>query len=130
MANKTYDLLGNVADGLAVTTTASSTPVEIKGLNIGSTNYVLVVKNSAVTGTVDGSNYYSVQLSTSDASGGTYYNVGNPIVLPAAVSSSQVGFTSEQIEKLITGADNFKITVTKTGTTATAVTVSAFISKI
>lgn len=130
MANKTYDLLGVVASSLAVTATASSTPVEIKGLNVGSTNYVLVVKNGFVTGTVDGSNYYSVQLSVSDASGGTYYNVGNPVVLPATVSSAQVGFTSEQIEKLIAGADNFKITVTKTGTTATAVTVTAFISKI
>lgn len=130
MSNKTYDLLGVVASSLAVTTTASSTPVEIKGLNVGSTNYVLVVKNGVVTGTVDGSNYYSVQLSVSDASGGAYYNVGNPVVLPATVSSAQVGFTSEQIEKLIAGADNFKITVTKTGSTATGVTVSAFISKI
>ena len=130
MSNKTYDLLGVVASSLAVTTTASSTPVEIKGLNVGSTNYVLVVKNGVVTGTVDGSNYYSVQLSVSDASGGTYYNVGNQVVLPATVSSAQVGFTSEQIEKLIAGADNFKITVTKIGSTATGVTVSAFISKI
>lgn len=130
MANKTYDLLLELADDVAVTATASTTGKNIVGLNIGSASYVAVIKNSAVTGTVDGSNYYTCKLEVSDAVGGTYVQVGNTVTFAATAGGTQIGFTSEQIEDLVSGADYFRITTTKVGTTATAVTVSAFISKI
>jgi len=129
-ANKTYDTLGAVASSVAVTTTASSTGANIVGLNIGDSEHVAVITNGAVTGTVDGSNYYSTQLEVSDAVGGTYYAVGNPVKFGAVAKVSQVGFTSQQIRDMVAGAAFFRLTTTKTGTTATAVTVSAFISKI
>lgn len=130
MANKTFDVLGLIVEDEAVSTTATCTGANIVGLNVGSANYVAVINAGAVTGTVDGSNYYTVQLKASDAVGGTYYPVGNSITLPATAGQYQIGFTSEQLEGIISGADYFAVTVTKVGTTATAVTYTAFISKI
>ena len=130
MANKTYDLLLELAKDVAVTSTASTTGVNIPGLNIGSASYVAVISNSAVTGTVDASNHYNCRLEVSDAAGGTYVQVGGIVVFAATARSSQIGFTSEQINDKVNGAKFFRITTTKVGTTATGVSVSAFLSKI
>ena len=130
MANKTYDLLLEVAKNVAVTSTASTTGVNIKGLNVGSASYVAVISNSAVTGTVDASNYYHCKLEASNTVAGTYVQVGQGVNFPATAGSIQIGFTSEQINYRVSGAKYFRITVTKVGTTATGVTVSAFLSKI
>ena len=130
MANKTFDSLGLIVEGEAVSVTASCTGANIVGLNIGDASYVAVVNASATTGTVDGSNYYSLQVEVSDLVAGTYVAVGNPIVLPATAGGYQVGFTAEQIETLVTDAAFFRVTATKVGTTATAVTYTAFVSKI
>lgn len=127
---KIIDELGLLAEDLAVTATASSTPVKIEGLNVGVNQFVAEIINSAVTGTVDGSNYYTATLNVSNLTGGTYSQVGNAIVLPATAGRHEIAFTSEQIEGLIAGAKWFKVTVTKTGTTATGVTVSSFITKL
>ena len=129
MANKTYDLLLEVAKNVAVTSTASTTGVNIPGLNIGSASYVAVISNSATTGTVDASNYYSCRLEVSDTVAGTYLPIGNA-ALAATAGSTQFGFTSEQLNSRTSGAKFFRITVIKTGTTATGVSVSAFLSKI
>jgi hypothetical protein len=130
MSNKTFDALGLIAEDEAVSVTASCTGVNIDGLSIGSANYVAVLNAGVVTGTVDGSNYYSLALECSDAVGGTYVQVGETIVLPATAAQYQIGFTSEQVNRLTSGADFFRVTATKTGTTATAVTYTAFISKV
>ena len=130
MTNKTYDLLLELAKNVAVTSTASTTGVNIKGLNIGSASYVAVISNSAVTGTVDGSNYYTCKLEVSNAVAGTYAQVGNVVTFPATAGCTQIGFTSEEINSRVSGANFFRITVTKVGTTATGVTVSAFLSRI
>lgn len=130
MANKTLDSLGLITEAEAVTVTASCTGANIVGLNIGSANYVAVINTNAPTGTVDGSNYYSLQLEASDAVGGTYVAVGNPVVTPATASQAQVGFTSEQLAGLNSDSAFFRVTATKVGTTATAVTYTAFISKV
>ena len=130
MANKTFDLLGLVTEAEVVSVTASCTGANIEGLALGSASYVGVINASATTGTVDGSNYYSLQLEVSDAVGGTYVSIGEAVVLPATAGQSQIGFTSEQLERLTSGANYFRVTATKVGTTATAVTYTAFISKI
>ena len=130
MANKTYDLLLELAKNVAVTSTASTTGVNIPGLNIGSASYVAVISNSAVTGTVDASNYYSFSLEVSDTVAGAYNRVGNTVVFAATAGSTQIGFTSEQLNGKVSGAKFFRITTTKVGTTATGVTVSAFLSRI
>lgn len=133
MANKTYDVLGLIVSGEAVTTTASCTGVNIVGLNIGTNQFVAVLNHGATTGTVDGSNYYTLQLEASDLVGGTYFPIGNAVKLPAGAGQFQIGFTSEQLADAVTasgGADFFRVTCTKVGTTATAVSYTAFISKI
>ena len=130
MANKTYDLLLELAKDVAVTSTASTTGVNIAGLNIGSASYIAVISNSAVTGTVDASNQYNCKLEVSNAAGGPYVQFGPIITFNATAGSTQIGFTSEQLNSRVSGANFFRITVTKVGTTATGVTVSAFLSKI
>ncbi len=133
MANKTYDVSGLIALNEAVSTTASCTGVNIAGLNIGNNQFVAIINHGVTTGTVDGSNYYSLQLEASDLVGGTYYPIGNPVKALATGSQFQIGFTSEQLADAVTasgGADWFRVTCTKVGTSATAITYTAFISKI
>ena len=130
MSNKTFDALGLITEDEAVTVTATCTPKEIVGLNIGTAQYVAVVNYGVSTGTVDASNYYTLQLNVSDLTGGTYSPVGDTVKVPATAGQAQIGFTSEQIERLITGASFFEVIATKVGTTATALTYTAFISKI
>jgi hypothetical protein len=132
MANKTYDTLGLIVASQAVSTTASCTGANIVGLNIGVNSFVAVFNHTVTTGTVDGSNYYTLQLEASDLVGGTYFPIGNAVKLPATAGQFQIGFTSEQLADAVTaagGADFFRVTCTKVGTTATAVTYTAFLSK-
>lgn len=124
------DELAVLAEDVAVTATASTTGVNIVGLNVGTVEYVALVNTSATTGTVDGSNYYTVAIEASDAVGGTYVQIGKSIVLPATAGKYQIAFTSEELNRLVPDADYFRVTITKTGTTATNVVITAFISKI
>ena len=130
MSNKTFDSLGLIVEDEVVSVTASCTGANIDGLALGSASYVAVINNSVVTGTVDGSNYYTLQVEVSDAVAGTYAPIGDAVVLPATAGQSQIGFTSEQLERVTASADFFRVTATKTGTTATAVTYTAFVSKV
>lgn len=127
--NKTFDSLGLIVEGQAVTTTASTTGANINGLALGGASYVAVINASALAGTFDASNNYTVAVQVSDAIGGTYVTVGNVATILEA-GQHQVGFTSEQLESLVSGADYFRLTVTKVGTTATGVTVTGFVSKV
>lgn len=130
MANKTFDLLGLITEDEVVGATASCTGANIVGLNLGNAAYVAVINHGDVTGTVDGSNYYTVKVEASDAVGGTYVQVGETVTLGATAAQLQIGFTAEQLERLVPGADYFRVTATKVGTTATAVTYTAFVSKV
>lgn len=129
MANKIFDYLGLIVEDQAVTTTASTTGANIAGLNVGSKSYVAVVNYGTLAGTFDGSNNYTIALEVSDAVGGTYAQVGRTLTVLEA-GQSQIGFTSEELEEVTSGAGYFRLTVTKVGTTATGVTVSAFVSVI
>ena len=129
MANKTFDSLGLIVEDEAVTTTASCTPVNIVGLNIGSTNYVAVFNIGSITGTPSGTDYHTLQLKACATVGGTYVVIGEPIVV-SVDEQAQIGFTSEQIERAATGAEFFEVTATKVNTAATGVTYTAFISKV
>ena len=129
MSNKTFDALNLIIEDQAVTTTASVTGIEMVGLNIGDAAYHAVVDVSSVTGTFDGSNHYTVALEVSDLVGGTYVQVGN-LATVLATGRHEIGFTAEQIESLVTGADFFRCTVTKVGTTATGTTYTAFVSRV
>lgn len=129
MGRKTFDLLGLIAEAEAVTATASCTGAEIAGLNLGSASYLAEITTSAFAGTVDASNNYTFGLEVSDAVGGTYVAVGD-VAESVAAETIQIGFTAEQIERLVPGAAFFRVTATKVGTTATGVTYTALISKV
>jgi len=128
MANKTFDLLGLITEGEVVTTTASCTGAEIVGLNLGSASYVVVVNTSDLVGTFDADHNYALSLEVCDTLGGTYETIGAVEFL--AAEQAQIGFTSEQIERSVTGAKFFRITATKVGTNATGITYTAFVSKV
>lgn len=130
MAIKTFDILGLIGEDVAVTTTATATGVNINGLSVGDASYVCRVDTGAVTGTVDASNYYTITLKASDTLGGTYVQVGNTVTLPATAASFHIGFTAKQLNGLVSGADYFTITCTKVGTTATATSYTARISRL
>ena len=127
MANKTFDALGLIVEDEVVGATASCTGANIDGLSVGDASYLVALQTTVTTGTVDGSNYYTLQVQVSDAVGGTYANVGEALTLPATY---QIGLTAEQINHATSGADYFRVTATKVGTTATAVTYTAFVSMI
>ena len=129
MANKTFDLLGLITEGEVVTVTASCTGANIDGLALGSASYVAVINTSALLGTPSGTDHYSLQVEVSDAVGGTYVAVGNPVIFEEA-GQAQVGFTSEQVERIVSGADYFRVTATKVNTAATGITYTAFVSKV
>lgn len=121
---KIYDDLAVVVATTAVTTTASTTGVNIDGLAVGENTYAANINITSVTGTVDGSNYYSVQLEASTTLGGTYSAVGNPIVT-SAVGAYNIAFSSEQLPS---GADYFRCTCTKVGTTATGISYGCYLT--
>lgn len=127
---KTFDALGLIAEDEAVSVTASCTGVNIVGTNLGDASYAVKLIASATTGTVDGSNYYTLQVEVSDAVAGTYVGVGEAITLPATAGTYEIGLTAAQINHATADADYFRVTATKVGTTATAVTYTAFVSKI
>ena len=121
---KIYDDLAVVVSTTAVTTTASTTGVNIDGLAVGENTYAANINITSVTGTVDGSNYYSIQLEASDAIGGTYAAVGNPINT-SVVGAYTIAFASEQLPA---GADYFRVTCTKVGTTATGISYGCYLT--
>ena len=116
-----------VAAATAVTTTASTTAVNIPSIGAGDEDLGLMLVLSSLAGTFDASNYYTVELLASETSGGTYYTVTNDIVNAAGVKL--VAFNTKQVQAAV-GSENaayYKLTVTKVGSTATGITVAATI---
>jgi len=122
---KLYDDNAVVLAATAITTTASSTGVNIAGLAVGEETYAANITISALVGTVDASNYHSIQLESSATLGGTYTPVGNPILTTSGAKMYNIAFSSEQ---LAASSAYWRITGTKTGTTATSVTVACYLT--
>lgn len=127
--NRTPDTELLVAASTAVTTTASTTAVNITSIGAGEEDLGLMLNVTVATGTFDASNHYTVELLASETSGGTYYTVTNDIV--NVVGAKLVAFNTRQVVAAVgsTSAAYYKLTVTKVGTTATALTLSAYIVK-
>ena len=122
---KIYDELLVVAAATALTTTASTTGFNVVGLAVGEGTYAANITISALVGTVDASNYHSVQLESCATLGGTYTPVGNPILTTSGAKKYNIAFSSEQ---LATNSAYFRLTSTKVGTTATCVTVACYLT--
>ncbi len=128
---KTFDELGLIVEAEAVSVTASCTGVEIDGLQYGDASYIAVLQSGDTTGTVDGSNYYSFVVEVSDALGGTYVPISAVYDAGAEGDTIEVGFTANEL-RVAYGDDAkfFRVSATKVGTTATAITYTAFLSKV
>lgn len=127
--NRPIDAELQVAASTAVTTTASTTAVNITSIGCGEEDLGLLLNITVATGTFDASNHYTVELLASETSGGTYYTVTNDIVM--AVGSKLIAFNTRQVVAAV-GTNNaayYKLTVTKVGTTATALTLSAQVTR-
>ena len=127
MANKTFDILSSINEDEVFSATGASAAHYEEGLNIGSASYLMAIKVTGATGVFDGSNNFTVGLSVCDTTGGTYIEVG--FITINGDGAYEVGFTSEQIEATVAGAEFFKANVTLVGSTATDITISSFLSK-
>lgn len=125
---KLLDELLRVTAAVTPTSTTSTVGLGIDGLAVGEFSYAAIFNVSAIAGTVDGSNNWILQLEVSDAVGGTYAPVGNPITVLEA-GDYTVGLTSEQVNFATADADFFRVTATLVGTTATSVTYGCYLSK-
>lgn len=127
--NRAVDTELQVAPSTAITTTASTTAVAIPSVGAGEEALELMLDVTVATGTFDASNHYTVELLASETSGGTYYTVTNDIV--SAIGAKLIAFNTRQVVEAV-GSQNaayYKLTVTKVGTTATALTLSAYVVK-
>ena len=124
---KLIDDLTVVAASGAVTTTASTTGVNIVGLGFGEATYACNFNVSVVTGTADASNYHLLQLEVSDAVGGTYTPIGNPVKC-LAVGNYNIAFSAEQLTTSNATPNFFRVTGTKVGTTVTSTTYGAYLT--
>lgn len=135
--NKTFDASNEILDidGVSISATGAQTAVTVSGLN-GDQSYVAVVIIQSNTGTVDGSNYFTLGLEVS-SDGTNYYAVGNVIATydaaAAAVNTGkfEIGFTGNQAVEAAAGSTptHARITATKVGTTQTAVSAGCFLAK-
>jgi|SaaInlStandDraft_3_1057020.scaffolds.fasta_scaffold51620_2 hypothetical protein len=126
---QTFDkLLEVVASGTTVTTTATSAAVQIEGLNKGYHVFHANLNISALVGTHDASNYYTIQILGS-VDNSTFFKIGEEII-ETSTGKRTIAFNNEQIAQAVgDGAEYFKITTTKVGTTATGITFGAYFTK-
>ena len=123
--NRTVDAELQIAASTSVTTTASTTAVGITSVGCGDEDLGVMLNVTVATGTFDASNYYTVELLAATTVGGTYYTVTNDIVM--AIGAKLIAVNTRQIAEAVGSQDAgfYKLTVTKVGTTATNLTLSA-----
>lgn len=117
-------LLRDIEDGAEAATTAET------GVAFNATaqnGYKAVASISSVSGTTDGSNYWTLSVEVSDAIGGTYTEVGS-YQATGADEQVEIPLSGSYVEALDADAAWVRVTATKTGTTATDITYGAWLS--
>ena len=131
--NRTPDDELKLVASTAFTDSTSSTPVNITSIGCGDDDYGLMLNVTAKAGTHDSSNKFTVTLQAGETSGGTFYTVDGVSISSdvIATGANLIAFNSRQVSEAVgtQDADYFKINVAKTGTTATGLTLSAYIVK-
>lgn len=116
-------LLRDISDG-AETTDAEETGI---ALNMDAVpNFRVCISISAVAGTTDGSNYWTINVQVSDALAGTYTTIGT-LQASGSAEKADLAFTRSQIESLDADAAYIRTSLTETGTTATSITYGAWV---
>jgi len=107
--------------------TADATGVNITSVSGGDENIDVVYNVSAAAGTIDATNYITVELQCS-ADDSTYYAVQGTTAKVTETGTIVGSFNSRELADLVADADYFRVTATQTGTTATAVTLEAYLT--
>jgi len=128
MSKTIDDNLKLVAGGTAVTATGQSTGVAIAGLGDGDYSFGAEFYISALAGTHDASNNFTltVEASSDDA---TYVPVGETFY-ELATGNRRIGLNTKQVNDAVGGvATHFRVSYAKVGTTATGITFGCYLVK-
>lgn len=87
----------------------------------------VVVSHAAIGGTVDGSNYWEVNVQISDVVGGTYTTVATTGILGATAAQIELPLSGKLNEYKDADSAFIRIQADETGTTAGNLTYGAFI---
>lgn len=118
--------LRDIADG-AETGTASETAIEFPVRKIDL--YKCIVYHSAIGGTIDGSNYWTVTVEVSDAVGGTYTQVATTGPLTATAKEIELPLSGLNATWMDADSGWIRVTATETGATAGNLTYGAYLTK-
>ena len=88
----------------------------------------VVVNHAAIGGTVDGSNYWEINVQISDAVGGTYTTVATTGVLGAAAATIELPLSGAFNEYADDDALFIRVQADETGSTAGSLTYGAYIT--
>jgi len=108
--------------------TADGTGVNVLSLSDGDEDINILYHITAAAGTIDADNYITVEMQAS-ADDATYYPVLESRAKVTETGTILVAVNLREIKEAIADADYFRVTATQTGTTATAVTLSAYFAK-
>ena len=109
--------------------TANATGVAVSSIGIGGDeNIDILYAVSAAAGTIDASNYITVEMQASDDDS-TYVPVLETRAKVTEVGTILVAVNTREIYEAVADATHFRVTATQAGTTATAVTLAAYFSK-
>ena len=129
--NRAVDADLKIVASTAFTTTATSTPVAISSVGAGEEDLGIMLNVTLLDGTHDGSNYYTVEVKAGETSGGTFYPIASILSTDTELGANLLSINTREIVDAV-GSDNaayYEVTVTKTGSTATGITLEAYFVK-
>jgi hypothetical protein len=88
----------------------------------------VVVNHAAIGGTVDGSNYWEINIQVSDVVGGTYTTVATTGILGTAAKTIELPLSGKLNEYLDADSAFIRVQADETGTTAGNLTYGAYIT--
>lgn len=133
--NRTIDTELRIANAATLTpggagSTANTTAVAIGSVGSGDADIELLINVETLTGTHGASNYIQLQLQAS-SDNSTFYTVTTATVVTIETGAIVLGLNTREITDVV-GSQNsayYRILGTQAGTTATAITLSAWFGK-
>lgn len=125
--NSVFDKATELRNYSAAAVTGDTNGTGIEYYSLLEISFRVIVKWAAIGGTVDGSNFWTINVQVSDTLGGTYVTIGSH-VLPAAAGEVPLSFTGKYVESKLSNAKFIRVQADETGTTAGDLTYGAFIA--
>jgi len=125
--NRAVDTELAIVASTAVTTTATTTALNVESVGCGDADINIMFDVTALAGTHDASNHYAITVEASETLGGTYYVVDGISFNTLVTGAFVVGINTRQITDAVGSQDAayYRLVVTKVGSTATGITLSA-----